>query len=304
MLSLSDVSVVMPAFHAAGTIKRALLSIAAQTKPPKEIIVVDDGSDDGTADVAENLASHFIEKGTALKIIRQNNLGPGAARNRAIRESSNLWLAFLDADDEWMPRKLERSLAVAEAVNANIVSHDFITIDNSKESIANCARHCPQGQNPLPPQFLKGFIANSTVIARRDLVVALGGFDSSLRSGQDYELWLTAAADSRTRFAAFPEALTLYHITPGSISTHVELRRRAALVILHRHWKKLRGHVRSPLLIASLRVLIIHLQAAQAYAGQGRHLAALSALLMAPAGLLMLLGAPETNVRPDGIAAP
>lgn len=304
MLAPADISVIVPAFRAAGTIERALLSIAAQTTVPKEVVVVDDGSDDGTADVAAAYTEHLAGNGVSLKVIRQCNLGPGAARNRAIRESSGDWLAFLDADDEWLPQKIERSMVAASEGRASFISHDYLAVYDGRETAINCARHCPPGTDPFVAQILRGFIATSTVLARRELIVRAGGFDPELRSGQDYDLWLAMLALPETRFRAFPEFLSRYHVTANSVSTQVDLRRRAALAILARHRKSLRGRVASPLATAALRVLIIHVQAALMHAKQGVIGAALIDALLTPASLIMTLGQPFAAARPNYLAQP
>jgi len=94
-----NISVVIPAYNAAGTIGRALDSVIAQTHPAREILVVDDGSTDRTAQVVS-------EYGGRVEYLYQDNAGPGAARNAGIRAAHGEWIAFLDADDEWLPHRL------------------------------------------------------------------------------------------------------------------------------------------------------------------------------------------------------
>ena len=93
------VSVVIPAYNAAAYLRRALHSVLAQTVPAHEIIVVDDGSEDGTADYVERTFP-------MVRVLRQPNGGPGAARNRGVREASGDWIGLWDADDMWLPEKL------------------------------------------------------------------------------------------------------------------------------------------------------------------------------------------------------
>lgn len=290
MTETADVSVIVPAWRAAETIGRALASVAAQTVKPREVIVVDDGSDDGTAETARAMAPTM--GGIDLKVIAlTENAGAGAARNRAIAEARGEFVALLDADDEWLPEKLARSLAVIEESGADLVSHDYVEIRAGRETVGRCARHCPPGADPFEAQLLKGFIANITVVARRRLVLAAGGFDPGLRSGQDYELWLSVCGDPNLRFRAFPEALSRYYIREGSISTDVRRRRRAALAILCRHLGLIQRRSRHPRRVAAIRTLIVHMQAALAYAGQGRYAAAALEAAAAPFSLLGVLAA-------------
>lgn len=300
MIGTADVSVIVPAWRAADTIGRALASVAAQTVTPREVVVVDDGSDDGTAEIARAMASSM--GGIPVKVIALlANAGAGAARNRAIAEARGEFVALLDADDEWLPEKLARSLAVMEESGADLISHDYVEVRDGCKAAGYCARHCPPGADPFEAQLLRGFIATSTVVIRRRLILAAGGFDPGLRSGQDYELWLSVCGDPNLRFRAFPEALSRYHIREGSISTNVRLRRRAALAILCRHLGLIQRRSRRPRRVAAIRTLIVHMQAALAYAGQGRYLAAVLEVASAPFSLLGVLaafGAPPFK-RPD-----
>ena len=102
---LAPVSVVIAAYNAELTLGPALASALAQLPPPAQVIVVDDGSTDGTAAVAASFPG--------VEVIEQRNQGPSAARNCGIRAASQPWVAFLDADDLWLPGKLARQLAIA-----------------------------------------------------------------------------------------------------------------------------------------------------------------------------------------------
>jgi glycosyltransferase involved in cell wall biosynthesis len=120
----ADVSVIIPAYRASRSIKRALTSIAAQSIKPREVIVVDDGSDDGTYEEARTAGSEMGELKIDLIVIRQPHAGAGAARNRAIAQAVGRYVAFLDADDEWLPTKLERSLPYFDDPGVVLVAHN------------------------------------------------------------------------------------------------------------------------------------------------------------------------------------
>ena len=263
---MADVSVIVPAYNSALTIGACLRSIAAQTVPPKEVIVVDDGSTDGSFEAALALAGEM--KGIALKVFRQDNAGAGAARNRALLEATGTYVAFLDADDQWLPEKLEKCLPFV--ADYDLVCHNFIQQEGEKNPLGNSARHLKDGDDPFPALFLRGFVATSTVITRRDLVLNEGGFDPSLRAGQDYDLWIALAARLGARFKVLDEPLSLYHINPQGITSAVERRMQAGLRIMRRQTFNLKGRVRFPHLFTLKRLTVIHVEAFNAWKKQGR----------------------------------
>lgn len=276
----ADVSVIIPAYQAENTIARALDSVLAQTALPAEIIVIDDGSQDRTREVV----SAYVAKESACKIrlFEQKNLGAGAARNRGLLAAEKTLVAFLDADDAWLPEKLSRSLAAMTTAAADLVSHDYLRAEDETSTYISCAQNFSRRSEPFVDYFLRGYIATSTVVARRQLLVGAGGFDPSLRAGQDYELWLAAISRPGMRHHVFADALTRYHVTPNSITSQVELRRHTSWRTLRRHFPALKGRSRSPRTVAMMRAAIIYLQAAQAYRAAGNTLGALSAIFRLP----------------------
>jgi glycosyltransferase involved in cell wall biosynthesis len=282
-----SVSVVIPAYRAAKTIERAIGSALAQTLRPMEIIVVDDGSDDDTADIATDLLSSAVH--VRFQVLVQGNLGAGASRNRGIAAATADYVAFLDADDEWLAEKLERSLECLKADNADMASHDMLRMEGGRESYVDCTRHFLNRRDPFADYVLRGYIATSTVVAKRTLLMSSGGFDPSLRSGQDYELWLSIIAHRDVHHVVFPMALTRYHVTPNSITSRVERRRQASLRILFRHLPALADRCETPRRVAVLRVVVITVQAAVAHKRAGAYLAGFGAFLRMPIHVLSAL---------------
>ena len=292
----ADVSVIIPAWRAVGTIRRALESVAAQTLAPLEVIVVDDGSDDGTFDAARACASAMGP--IRLVVERQDNRGAGAARNRALALAQGRWVAFLDADDEWLPSKIERSMAHADTGDFVLVSHDFLACDGTRETYVDCARHFTASPDPFVTLFKKAYVATTTVVARRDAVIAEGGFDESLRAAQDYDLWLGILGREGAKFVVFPEALTRYHFNPVGITSNVERRRQCSLAVLRKRAHLLSGRGRSwakPILV---RTLVIHYEAASGHWTRGRRFAAIgSCFKVLPSLLNVLTRIVCSNVR-------
>ena len=213
----ADVSVIIPAYRAAATIGRALASVAAQTMRPKEAIVVDDGSDDGTAEAAQAAAS--IMAGIPLKVLTQPHGGAGAARNRALCEASGTYVAFLDADDEWLSEKLRRSMEHLEGTDNILVAHDGWFVGDDGETLIACAQRFREERDPFVTLYRKGYIATCSVVARRDAVLA-EGFDESLPNAQDFELWLAMLREPGTRFLVFDDPLVRYHPSKSGITSH------------------------------------------------------------------------------------
>ncbi|MFQ5766311.1 MAG: glycosyltransferase family 2 protein, partial [Rhodospirillales bacterium] len=285
----ADVSVVIPAYQAASTVERALASIAAQTCKPREAVVVDDGSTDGTAEVARAFAPEM--KGIELRVVRtEDNRGAGAARNRAIAESTRPILAFLDADDEWLPEKLARSLARLDEGDYVLVTHDYWTGEGDAARHHHCERRFREYPDPFVGLYRKGYIPSCSVVTRREAVAAAGGFDEGLRSAQDFDLWLAMLREPGTPFLVFGEPLLrYYHATPGGIMSHTRRRLRCGLAIAVRYYPDLRSRSGSALVSLWFRVVALHLEAIQAYwdrGGVGGLLMALKVICQLPVRLL------------------
>ena len=197
---MNGYSVVIPAYNAARTIEAAVSSVLAQTIPPELVFVVDDGSQDETAATVAGLP--------AITLIRQANAGPGAARNRGAALSSSEWLAFLDADDTWLPRKMERQLRLA-----------------AEPSIGVIHASGPEQTRRAPPRvgfadlWTANYITLSSAIVRKAAFDQVGGFDEdrALISVEDYNLWLRIAANG-WEIATWPETLIQYSPAPASLS--------------------------------------------------------------------------------------
>ncbi len=206
-----QVSVIIPAFNAAAYLGRAVESALSQTCPPLEILVIDDGSKDLTAEVASRLPA-------PVRLIRKENGGPASARNLGAKEARGEWLALLDADDWWFPDKLRTQLKYAADQQVGMI-------------------HClPDHRNDAVPAVLtfedlwnRNWIINSSVLIRRTAFEALHGFNEAqdLISVEDYNLWIRIAA-SDWRIATCPYVLV--HYTRGiGISSNSERFLRASL---------------------------------------------------------------------------
>lgn len=295
--AFADVTVITPAYQARDTIGRALESIAGQTLRPKAVVVVDDGSDDGTLAAAQSCKDHM--NGVALTVIGQQNAGPGAARNRALAAAKTEFVAFLDADDEWLPEKLQRSMAYMQSGDYVLVAHDIIAIDGARQTRIECARRFRAANSPFVDLYRRGYIATSSVVARRDAVQAAGGFDETLPNAQDFALWLSLLSSPETRFTVFDEALTRYHRIPGSVTTFVERRRRCCVEIARRYMFALIEHPGLPLASLCYRIVAVHYEAVAAYRARGAFVSVLRTLVALPPCLVATTAAYFFANRPE-----
>lgn len=268
----APVSVIIPAYNAAQSIERALKSVAAQTLPAAEIIVVDDGSNDDTA--ARAAAMQNMLGSSKLIVIEQPNQGAGAARNKAIHAATQPYLAFLDADDEWLPTKLERSMAVMSEADYVLVAHDYLDVTLDSDNHVDCAQRFNEGSDPYISLYLKGFIPSISVVVRRKTVIAAGGFDATLRNAQDFELWLKILAEPGTPFKIFGEPLARYYHTSDGIMSHTERRITCCVQIAHRYLPALRARHRNAFAILTRRLINVYSEAFTVYIRSGKFIRA------------------------------
>jgi glycosyltransferase involved in cell wall biosynthesis len=210
-------SVVIAAHNAARTLPSTVRSVLAQTSPDFEIIVVDDGSTDGT-----NEALHGV-RDDRITYIRQANLGPAAARNAGIERASGVYVCLLDSDDLWLPDYLETmGAALASDKSAGLAYTDAWRLDDVTRRVlrrTSMSGSRPPRQPPAQRDALllalleRNFVYNSATIRRR-VLDDVGGFKTFTRS-EDYELWLRIAA-SGARFVSAGKVLAVYRRRPDS----------------------------------------------------------------------------------------
>lgn len=174
---------IIPTYNRREELARSLNSVFEQTLPPKEVIVVDDGSTDGTAQWVR-------QRYPAAMLIEQENQGVSAARNHGIRHSSGPWLAFLDSDDAWLPKKLELQVeALQSATNMRLCHTEEIWIRNGRR-VNQMKKHQKSGGWIFERCLKLCCVSPSSVVVKRELFEELGDFDESLPACEDYDLWL------------------------------------------------------------------------------------------------------------------
>jgi glycosyltransferase involved in cell wall biosynthesis len=226
------VTVVMPAFNAERYIGDALRSIAAQTLQEVEVIVVDDGSTDGT--LAE---VHRIADDLDVTVLQQKNAGPSAARNAGIRRARGRYCAFLDADDLMLPELLETEAALLDAnPEVGIVLSDVTTFDErGTVREARWALPHPYDGSLLDRLAEENFVTTSAVMAPTQRLLDAGLFPEDRRVAEDYELWLRLA--SRWQMAFIERPLVRYRYTTGSLSSDKVFSAKCAIEVIQAFWR-------------------------------------------------------------------
>ena len=186
-LMSNNLSVIIPTYNRVLFLERALGSVLAQTVLPREIIIIDDGSDDST----EQMVKQF-RKSSAVKIVylKQLNRGPASARNRGIEASSSEFLAFLDSDDHWHRRKVE--------IQFDALTNNYQTrVSHTREKWLRRGEHLNQKKIHLPPGgtifdscLRLCCVGMSTVMLNKSIFDDYGLFDENLRCCEDYDFWL------------------------------------------------------------------------------------------------------------------
>lgn len=232
-----QVSVVVPAYESEQFIEATLATVAAQTRLPREVIVVDDGSTDKTCEVVEKFSSRNAT--LKIRLLKESHRGPGAARNSGILAAEGAWIAFLDSDDLWEPAKLERMTELAiEAPEANFLCHNEMHKKVSGEtSLSNYFLKYTTFRSLTSQLYTNNIISTSTVMCPRQLILDCGSFDQTLTNAQDYELWLRMSP--RLRVLCVPEVLGTYVDRRGNITSSNRWRRLLnVLRVLYRHKNK------------------------------------------------------------------
>jgi len=214
------VSVVIPAYNAGSTIERTLSSALAQTSPAHEIIVIDDGSSDNTLEVLRPYENRVTVKS-------QSNAGASAARNHGCRLATGDFIAFLDADDLWHPQKLAIQQSTFDTISNLVLSF------TSNLTIREASAHnFDMASIPIqqPPRvtlldnfdrlFLSPYFGTPNVMMRREHFVRCGGFDESLSTAEDVDLWIRASYGHQV--ARINEKLCVVVLQENSLSSRIK----------------------------------------------------------------------------------
>lgn len=227
------VSVVIPLYNKEAAVERTIRSVITQTRPPDELLIVDDGSSDRSAEIARKVLAE-APPGIECRMISQDNAGVSAARNRGAAESRSEFIAFLDGDDEWLPTYL----AEIERLASDYPDATVLTVRLAKPGLNG--RLLPE-PSALPRDFVGrldrpldlyrrgyGIMSSSSIVIRRDAWERSGGFPLGVAAGEDMYWWLKLCMTEG--FAHSSAMLSVWHIE------HSGHERRKGEVPYHLHY--------------------------------------------------------------------
>ena len=200
------ISVVMPCYNATPYLREAILSVLQQSYAALELIIVDDGSTDGSIDIIEQLAAAHPDR---IRLVYQNRIGPYAARNQGLMQAQGNFVAFLDADDYWHPEALAKLHAALINAPADVAYCGWRHVGPLAD------KHQPQTQIDIDDSNILEYFLKAcpwpinAVLIKRQLIDSLRGFSERRATGMDYDLWLRMLP-LKPRLVRVPEVLAFY----------------------------------------------------------------------------------------------
>lgn len=225
------ISVIIPVYNGAKTIRETISSVLLQSFEDLEIIVINDGSTDKTAEMLADFPNPTI------KVYSFPNAGPSVSRNRGFRLSTGKYIAYLDADDLWAKDKLkEQFQALQQYPGADVAYSWTLAIDESGQFVRRGGKHQAEG-NVLGHLLLTNIMEHgSNPLIRRQAVAEVGGFDETLRTAEDWDFYLRLAA--RFEFVVVKKPLIYYRQSPHSFSADVTQLEKDAIAVLEKAFEE------------------------------------------------------------------
>jgi glycosyltransferase involved in cell wall biosynthesis len=248
------VSVIVPAYNAEKTIVETIQSIQKQSFSDFEIIVIDDGSTDRTVEILQTLNE------PRLKVFSYENGGLPVARNRGIARSTTPLLSFIDADDLWTPDKLASQVAALEAHPEAGAAYSWTAYIDAQSNFLYNGKPLPFEGNIYPQLLLECFIANgSNILVRRECIEAVGEFDPTLKSTEDWDFYLRLAA--KYPFALVPKYQILYRRSSGSMTAKVDVMEKYNLLVAERAFQAAPAELQSlkPQSLANIYLFMVEI---------------------------------------------
>lgn len=219
------ISVVIPAYNVERTLQETVESVQKQTFRDFELIIINDGSTDQTLRIAQSFSDPRI------KTFSYKNGGLPVARNRGIEQATGEFISFIDADDLWTQDKLERQLAALKAEPEVDVAYSWIQSIDEQGHLLHQYHPVFFAGNVYAEILVNNFIANgSNILARREAILAVEGFDPTLRACEDWDFYIRLAA--KYHFAVVPDWQIFYRQSSTAMTSKVEVMETFALTVL------------------------------------------------------------------------
>ncbi len=222
------ISVIIPAYNVATYIGEALASVFEQTSACYEVIVINDGSPD-----TEQLEQVLDPYGERIVYLKQENRGAAAARNAGLRAARGEFVAFLDADDYWLPTYLEAQIALLERSRADVVYSDALLFGDPRVAGLTFMGMAPSRGEVTPESILAVDVGilTSAVVARKKPIFEVDLFDEAIRRGQDFDLWLRLAKHG-VKFAYQYKVLLHHRVLESGLSGNIVSQLERTLTLL------------------------------------------------------------------------
>ncbi|QIR40370.1 glycosyltransferase [Tolypothrix sp. PCC 7910] len=221
------ISVVIPVYNGETTIKQTIESVLTQTFSDFELIIINDGSQDNTLTIIQSLSDNRIQ------IFSYPNAGLPVSRNRGLSHAVGKYVSFIDADDLWTNDKLESQLKILENNPAADIAYSWTDYIDEQGNFLCHGNHLTFNGNVYEQLLISNFLENgSNPLITRQALIEVGGFDPSLKSAEDWDLWLRLAV--RYLFVAVSSPQILYRVSGNSMSANILNMEDACLQVIER----------------------------------------------------------------------
>ncbi|MDO8575677.1 MAG: glycosyltransferase [bacterium] len=257
---IPKVSVIIPAYNRAKYISKAIESVLNQSFKDFEIILIDDGSKDETAEIAYK----YINDPRLKITLNDKNRGISYSRNRGLSLSKGEYIAMLDSDDVWIDSdKLAKQVKfLSENENHALVGTQVTLIDDNGKFIKNLELYSTSDESIRENMLLRNQFAQSSILIRKRAVLESGNYDENLRVWEDYDLWLkigskeNSRANRKWQFANLPDFSLGYRVHEGSISNQKKTENNKLLLKIIRKYKDNYPNFKKAVLKAYLRIIL------------------------------------------------
>lgn len=224
------ISIVIPAYNSAKTIKYTINSVLNQSHTNFELIVVNDGSQDSTVEVI----SQFTDP--RVKLFSYPHAGGNVSRNRGLSHACGEFVSFLDADDIWTSDKLELQLKALQGNPQVSVAYSWTDYIDENGNFLYSGQRMALNGNVYEKLLISNFLENgSNPLIRKNAFIEAGKFDEQLSAAQDWDMWLRLAA--KFEFVAVPQVQILYRVSANSLSTNLARQEKACVYVLNKALK-------------------------------------------------------------------